>query len=287
MKKILNESEFELHFKKLLHNTGSELPVLVDFLEEVSPHFINQIILIAEAFRHPHYRVRIATARALFDMGELFELVEPVLVQALQDKCQQVVVSICLTLNNNIQWLSEPLLRALQEKNFIGLTTSQERQKDRLEQLLWKSRMRALNGTGQEDENVIFELRRLTANEKTLSLDALLYGLFSCHHLDWVKNSFHEVDKQQIDFILHDLLQPIHYIPEFINTDGLVISCSLKQLIEKLLACFDTTVKIFSNHFINPDGIKSYSPLCSTLIDGGFLFLDTEFVCFYWVTDED
>ena len=287
MKKILTELEFELHFKKLLHLNGSEIPTLVDFLEKVSPHFINQITLIAEAFKHPHYRVRMATARALFYMGELFELIESALLRALQDKCQQVVVSTCLTLNHNIQCLSDSLLRAFQAKNFIDLTMPQQRQLDTLDKLMWNSRTYALNGTGLDGENVIFELRRLTANEKVLSIDALLYNLFSCHRLYWVKNSFQEIKKQQIDFILHDLLQPIHHIPEFINTNGLVISCSLKQLVEKLLSFFKPNVKIYSNHFLNSDGLKSYKPLSYTLIDGGILFLDTEFLCFYWVTDED
>ena len=276
-----DEADFTLLLRSLLkqYAWGRMVPYLVILLEESGPKFENRIELIADALDSPHYRVRIAAARALKGMGVLLELVEPQVLKSLNDPSLSVVEAVVEMLRENQPDLTTALLSALQTTTVKALSVEEQSQFNRLERQLWWPRASQLNGYS-EDEHCVFVYRRLSEKEQNMSQTERIDNLLADHGFPAAGASFREVDVEQFSKNLAASLKLVFY-------SHLSIEVPPDELANMLLQLFDEDVTMLANGYVYDDGVRSYGGVTYGVVDAGVICMDQQRIGMFYVSDED
>ncbi len=259
---------------------GWMLPEVAFAFERLACQAEETVELLGQALAYPHFRIRVAAARGLASMGSLLEFVEVPLLRAMEDRCNCVTQTVTETLRINQQSLSPRLEAALAKQIPASLTSEERNASEELEHAVWRPRANRLNGLGDDGEDAVFFLRRLTADERHLSDAALLELLLASHGLPTTASSISEIKTDITQLVLAKLLHPI-FSPDPVTEQP--VNVLLRQFFEFL----DDNVRVYSNATVRNNTIHCFQPVSCCLIDAGLIWTDDIRVGMFWIADED
>ncbi len=278
-----SEEDFNRLLASVHESGGSSTPSAVTLLEQSGPCFENSIEAIAGLLRHPHYRIRIATARCLASMGNILELIEDELLLALQDKSLSVVAEVVRALKENETDLSDALGGALDSAPVEPLRAEQQAAFDKLERRLWWPRSERLNSSDQE-EDVIFVVHNLSGEQKQLPSEDLINRLLGAHGLPERAKSFKPTNSESFHWTLRDALKPVYFTTPCVSEPTEILA-------EELRGLFHPDAQLLSNHqyhqYDQSGQVSSWGVVTSNIVDDGVICLDQERIGLFFVTDAD
>ncbi len=276
------EEDFVLLLRSIADARGSMTPDLVTLLQQSGPEFENCIETIAGFLQHPHYRVRIAAARALRGMGVLLELIEPSLLKALDDPSAGVVEAVLETLMANEGDLTPTLSSAMTSSPVTVLSARKRAEFDLLERQMWWPRTKKLN-SADADEDVILIYCHKTPGERSLPQRQLIERLLTAHGLPPAADAFHETSFEHFHVNLREALTSIYH--------GICADRPTEELASRFRALFhDNAVLLGNRRYVqyDKDGTVAYcGTVTGNITDHGVICHDDEYVGFFFVSDED
>ncbi len=256
---------------------GNQLPYVVALLEDIAPQFDDDIELIAQALQYPHYRVRVAAARALRNMGSLLEVVEPQLLNALNDPCISVVYALVDLLEANKALLSDQLSCTMGALALIEVSKEEVTHYADLEYLLWWHLTPHLNGYGEE--TIIFDFRWRSVQERAMSTEQNILCFLQSHSVPVDSHYFEPIDKCFFFDYFAKLLMLTHFDHPLLNN-----SMSLAQ---QLISWFDEDMVLLANVHKHEDGSYEHTPITFQCVDQAIICLDSKRIGLFLIADED
>ncbi len=259
---------------------GWMLPSVVTAFEQLGPRSDEAIEILGKALSYPHPRIRVAAARGLATMGALLELVERPLAAAMDDPAIEVRQAAFESLLANADNLPATL-GAIVNHRPQSLLNRQERESlDRFEDISWRQRAAALNGLGDDGEDVVLCLRPRTNEERDQSDEEVLERLLANHGLPAGRETLRRTDTAMSEHVWMKMLCPLF-------SEAPVTTTPIEEIANRWVSLFDREVRLYSNVVFEDGVVARINPVSSCLIDAGLVGIDSTRVGMFWVADED
>ncbi|HGY89851.1 MAG TPA: hypothetical protein ENK43_01625 [Planctomycetes bacterium] len=259
---------------------GWMLPDVVDAFEHLASRSEETIESLGKALSYPHARVRVAAARGLATLGPVLELVDRPLQAAMKDPAIEVRQAVFETLLENRKYLSAALAGLVTDRPQAPAIREVRESAERFENAYWRPRAAALNGIGDDGDDVVFCVRPRTEDERGRPDDEILIPLLSSHGLPAGKEALHRTTMAMSEHVWRKMIYPLF-------SESPVSSTPIEQIAKCWAGLFDRELRLYSNVVFEDGAVVRVNPVSGCLIDVGLVGIDDTRVGIFWVADED